>query len=153
MLDEAWMLSGKKIIKVDTSLGCEPRVIIDFLIMFTSAPAECGKQSKQRTPITVGLKTQWYMRIKAHCQHVWVFGDVSQLRLFKFCAGGNIFSWLGFLYQYSTVIPNHFDKLVKKFFFYSHHWYVPCVYFKLKSFHDKFRSNQTLIKYLELLFL
>lgn len=85
------MLSGKKIIKVDTSLGCEPRVIIDFLIMFTGAPAECGKQSKQRTPNTVGLKTQRYMRIKAHCQHVCVFGDVSQLRLFKFCEGGIFF--------------------------------------------------------------
>lgn len=60
----------KKIIKVDTSLGCEPRVIIDFLIMFTGAPAECGKQSKQRTPNTVGLKTQRYVRIKVRCQHV-----------------------------------------------------------------------------------
>lgn len=35
-------------------LGCKPGMIIDFLIMFAGAPAECGEQSKQRT--AVGLE-------------------------------------------------------------------------------------------------
>lgn len=31
------------------SLGCEPRMIVRFLIVFTGTPAECGEQSKHRT--------------------------------------------------------------------------------------------------------
>lgn len=52
------------------SLGYKPRMIIDFLIVFTGTPAECGEQSKQRTLSPVSEQTQSYMWITACCQQV-----------------------------------------------------------------------------------
>lgn len=65
------------------SLGQKPRLITDFLIMFASAPAECGEQSKQRTQSPVCEWTKWCMQITSDYVCMISRKDTNALEMFE----------------------------------------------------------------------